>query len=144
MRAAIRRTLIGKNRHRLFLDKEAELKRFADQIEINMRDLKPALRHGLDKAFRFKARDQFADSAERQARHGDELALRNELARMKITRQQMLGEALISLVPQFYRFVVIFRQIRSPLSFQAYAAFRPLLPYANGRIHYQLHHSPHH
>ena len=80
-----------------------------------MGDLEPALRHCLDKTFRLKARDQFADRTQWQARHGDELALRNELARMKITRQQMLGEALISLIPQFYWFVVIVCQSLPPL-----------------------------
>ena len=89
----------AEERYRFPLDEQTELEGFADQIEIDMRDLEATLRHRLYQTLGFQTRDEFADCAKRHAGHGDQLPLGDELARMKVTRQQMLGEALIGFVP---------------------------------------------
>ena len=90
----------GENRHRLPFQKEAELERVLDQTDIHMRHQHAPLRNGLDEAFGLKAGNEFADGAERQAGQLHELALRNELARLDVARQKVVGETLVGSFPE--------------------------------------------
>jgi len=95
--------MLCENRNRFTLDKQAELEGFADHAEVNMHDLHAALRHDLDQPFGLEPRHQFSDGTERQLRERYKLALRNELARPDITREQMPGEARVSFFTQLER-----------------------------------------
>ena len=94
---------------RLLFEEEPELEGVADQVEVDMGDLHAALRHGLDQPFRLQPRDQLADRSERIARHGDELALGDELAGPDLACEQPLGEAGIGPLPKLQRFDVAVR-----------------------------------
>ena len=77
------------------LKKNAQLKRIADKIKIDMGDLHPALGHGGDQTIGLKPGDQFANGAKRHAGNLDQLTLGDKLARSNIAGQQMFSEAVI-------------------------------------------------
>ena len=84
------------NRYKLRLaDFDAQLEGVAHELEVHMRDLQAALRHGLDEAGRFQARDHLAHRAQRHVQQRHELALRDELAGLDAATEDLLGEALV-------------------------------------------------
>ena len=78
----------------------AELKGIPHQIEIDIGNLHPALRHGADQPFGFEPRNQLADRPQCQAGQCHKLPLRDELAGGQLIGQQVLRETGIGLVTQ--------------------------------------------
>ena len=73
-------TVAQKRHGGLALEHAAQLEGVVDQLQVDMRDLQPALRHGAQQAFGLQPRDQLAHGAQRHAQQLHQLALRNELA----------------------------------------------------------------
>ncbi|MNS96786.1 hypothetical protein D3C72_1311010 [compost metagenome] len=51
----------GKERHGLLFEKDTELECLADEVDVDMGNLQPALRHGLDQTFRLQPWNCFPD-----------------------------------------------------------------------------------
>ncbi len=81
-------------------DDAAKLEGAADEVEVDGQHLKPALGRGADQPVCLEAGDHLADRTERHAGQLDQFALRDELARLDVARQQLLGEAGIGVVAQ--------------------------------------------
>ena len=112
----------AEERNRFLFHEQAKLEGFADQIEIDMRNLDAALRDGLDQPLGLEARHEFADGSKRHTGHCNQLALRHELPRIDITGQKMLREARIGLLSQSYRLVTIIHARPPELAFPQYYA----------------------
>ncbi len=89
-----------KERHGLLLEKDPELERLADEVDVDMGDLQSPLRYGLDQTFRLQPRNCFPDRAQWQTRQFHEAALRNELPRANVAREKVMRKAFIRPFPQ--------------------------------------------
>ena len=92
--------LSGKDRHCCPLQKEAELERVPDQARVHMSNLHAPLRDGLDEAFGLEPRNEFPDGSKRQASQLDKLALRDELPRADVSRQEMVRKTVVGFLPK--------------------------------------------
>ena len=90
-------------RHGFLLERDPQLERIADQLDVDVGNLQSALRHGQQQALGLEPRNDFANRAKRQSRQRGEFALGYELPRPDVGQQQLLLEPFVRLPAQLAR-----------------------------------------